>query len=66
MGGGDAVKLDMIGPYEQIPEEGLKLGQWCEANGRAPTSIGLERYVVGPDQDADSANWRTELYLLLR
>ena len=66
IGGGDAVKLDVIGPYEQIPEEGLKLGQWCEANGRTPTGIGLERYVVGLEQDANPANWRTELYLPLQ
>ena len=66
IGGGDAVKLDVIGPYEQIPEEGLKLGQWCKANGRAPTGIGLERYAVGPDQEVAPANWRTELYLPLR
>lgn len=66
IGGGEAVKLEVRGPYEQIPEEGLKLGQWCEANGRAPTGIGLERYIVGPDQDADPANWLTELYLPLQ
>ena len=64
--GGEAVKLDVRGPHERIPEEGLKLGQWCEANGRAPTGIGLERYVAGPDQDADPANWLTELYLPLQ
>lgn len=66
IGGGDAVKLEVRGPYERIPEEGLKLGQWCEANGRAPAGIGLERYVVGPDQDADPANWLAELYLSLQ
>ena len=66
IGSGEAVKLEVRGPYERIPEEGLKMGQWCEANGRAPTGIGLERYVVGPDQDADPANWLTELYLPLQ
>ena len=64
--GGDAVKLEVRGPYKQIPEEGMKMGQWCEANGRAPAGDGLERYVVGPSQDADPANWLTELYLPLQ
>ncbi len=66
IGGGDAVTLEVRGPYEQIPEEGMKMGQWCQANGRAPAGHGLERYIVGPDQDADPANWRTELYLPLQ
>lgn len=66
IGGGDAVKLKVRGPYEQIPEEGMKMGQWCQANGRAPAGAGLERYVVGPGQDTDPANWVTKLYLSLQ
>ncbi|QBB70554.1 AraC family transcriptional regulator [Pseudolysobacter antarcticus] len=49
------------GPYEGLGAAWAELGAWITANGFSPATDLWERYISGPESNADAATYRTEL-----
>lgn len=49
------------GGYEGLPDAWGEFDEWIESSDHTPAGSLWERYVVGPETDADPATWRTEL-----
>lgn len=50
------------GPYEGLAEAWDEFSKWMENNGAKQATDLWEHYVVGPQKNSDSSQWRTELY----
>ena len=67
-----AIKTTFTGPYTQLFTAWQSLGDWFAANqdmqarGWHRDTRLCEVYVAGPDQIADPAAWRTELYMTVK
>jgi effector-binding domain-containing protein len=49
------------GAYDDLGAAWGELMEWIARNGLTPAADLWERYVAGPDANADPATWRTEL-----
>ena len=49
------------GGYEGLPGGWAEFDEWIAAEGHATAPDLWERYLVGPESNADPATWRTEL-----
>jgi len=49
------------GPYEGLGDAWAEFDAWIAASGHAAGPDLWERYVAGPESNADPASWRTEL-----
>lgn len=49
------------GPYEDLGAAWVEFHEWIAAAGHSTRTDLWERYVTGPESDADPAQWRTEL-----
>lgn len=58
---GEAICTLHCGPYDQIGTAYRALGEWMEANDKAPAGPAREIYLVGPQQAPSPADYRTEV-----
>ena len=62
----DAVKLDHIGPYEELGRSHEAVWSFVQEQGRQPISGPIERYITDPEAEPDQSKWLTEIYLPLQ
>ena len=55
------VRTLFYGSYEGLGRAWQEFNEWTDANGYKAAADLYECYLVGPESNPDSANWRTEL-----
>lgn len=64
--GGRAAMTTHVGPYEGLQAAHDAIGEWVLARGHDPAGPVWEVYEVGPAEEQDDSNWRTEVVWPLR
>ncbi len=64
--GGDAIKAEHYGPYDQLHVTHESIWGYVQEIGRAPNGGPIERYITDPEAEPDPSKWLTEIYLPLQ
>ncbi len=64
--GGDAIKADHFGPYDQLAQTHESIWPYVQELGRTPRSGPIERYITDPEAEPDTSKWHTEILLPLQ